>query len=166
MEYNEIKEYIRKQRNEQLKSAFGAWFVIGAFFSSFFAFAVLISKDFGFDYFWQRILGALFVFVIGILISLSKVFWIWLLEIKYYNPNRFNVEIAKVEDKSSTDNRRNDLESEYFKLGTTYRLKIGGRCYSCSGRTYMRANKGGYYTVVFSGKKKKWNSYIIGLFPA
>ena len=135
-------------------------------FSSFFAFGVLISKDFGLDYFWQRILGALFVFVIGILISLSKVFWIWLLEIKYYNPNRFNVKIARVEDKSSTDNRRNDLESEYFKLGTTYCLKIGGRYYSCSGCTYMRADKGRYYTVVFSGKKKKWNSHIIGLFPA
>jgi hypothetical protein len=166
MEYNEIKEYIRKQRNEQLKSALGAWFVIGAFFSSFFAFAVLISKDFGLDYFWQRILGALFVFVIGILISLSKVFWIWLLEIKYYNPNRFNVEIVRIEDKKTTNHWQEDMENDHFKLGVTCSLKINGRYYGCSNRVYMRADKGSYYTVVFSGKKKKWNSHIIGLFPA
>ena len=164
MEYSEIKEYIKKQRNELLKSALGTWFIIGAFFSSFFSFAVLISKDFGFDYIWQRILGALFVFIVGILISLSKTFWIWLLEIKYYNPNRFNVEIARVEDKGTTDHWQDDLDSDYFKLGVTHQLKVGGRYYECSDYVYMRAEKGRYYTVVFSGKKKGMFSRIIGLF--
>ena len=166
MEYNEIKEYIKKQRNALLKSAFGVWFVIGTFFSSIFSFAVLISKDFGFESFFGRISGAGFVFIVGMLISLSKVFWNWLWEIKYYNPNRFNVEIVRIEDKKTTNHWQEDMENEHFKLGVTCSLKINGRYYGCSDRVYMRADKGRYYTVVFSGKKKKWNSHIIALFSA
>ena len=166
MEYNEIKEYIKRQRNNLLKSAFDMWFIIGTFFSSFFSFAVLISKDFAFESFFGRISGAGFVFILGILISLSKVFWSWMLEIKYYNPNRFNVEIARIEDKTTTNHWQEDKENEHFKLGVTHSLKINGRYYRCSDHVYMRADKGRYYTVVFSGKKKKWNSRVIGLFQA
>ena len=75
-----------------------------------------------------------------------------------------NVDIVRIEDKKTTNHWQEDMENEHFKLGVTCSLKINGRYYGCSDRVYMRADKGRYYTVVFSGKMKKWNSHIFPIF--
>ena len=164
MSHEEIKEYVRKERNRLFKDSFKMWFWIGVVFSSVFAFLALFWDCY--NNIWERMGGSFFVFAIGILISVSQVFWRWFMEIKYYNPNKFNVEIARIEDKSTTDHWQEDMENRHFNQGVTCSLKIGGRYHGCSDRIYMRANKGQYYLIVFSGRKKRRFSKIIGLFEA
>lgn len=165
MNNEEIKNYIKKKHKEKMSSylkicSIGSlvsiifWFI---FIFIFGAFEVQTLSDRFIATFWMSIISLIFW---------CLVYCNGLFKYRHLNSNKFCVECARIEDKWRVDNWQDDLEnaSRHIKRGIKYYLKIQGNYHKVYQELYSRAVVGNYYTIVYSGSKKKSNSRIIGIF--